>query len=223
MASLTDAKTIIDKASMMLADASQTYWQKSELLGWLNDGQLEVATIVPNSNTSTVSKILIAGVKQTVPIDSIRIIEFVKNMGLTGSVPGQAIRQVERKIMDRYTPNWVTDTAANVVIHAMYDAEDNNGVFYVWPPQPATPSYIEIIYSQIPVTIADINVGTKITIADYYQNVLLNYVLYRAFARDSEGSGQFEKSQGHYKMFADALWVKYSLDNNATNDVAVKK
>ena len=39
MASTIDAVTIINKASQILGDASQTYWTASELLGWLNDGK----------------------------------------------------------------------------------------------------------------------------------------------------------------------------------------
>lgn len=35
MASVTDAKTIIDKASVLLGDVAATRWTTAELLGWL--------------------------------------------------------------------------------------------------------------------------------------------------------------------------------------------
>ncbi len=219
MASNTDAVTIITKASQLLGDASQTYWLTTELLGWLNDGQLEIATIIPTSNNVTLSKQLVAGAKQSAPSDSIRIIEFVRNMGSDGLTAGNAIRQIERKTLSRFYPNWGTDTAVNTVIHAMYDAEDNNGVFYVWPPQPAvTPSFIELIYAQIPVLIANVNVGTKITVADYYQNVLLNYILFRALSRSTEDADHYQRSQNYLSLFKDELGIKVVSDNNANND-----
>jgi len=222
MASTIDAVTIINKASQLLGDASQTYWTAGELLGWLNDAQTEIALLIPNSNTATTAIQLVAGAKQIAPEDSIRIIEFTRNMGSTGLLSGNAIRQIERKVLDRYMPNWSYDTPNAVVVHAMYNAEDDNETFYVWPPQPVTPTYIEIVYSQRPVLISDMNVGTKITIDDYYQNPLLDYVLYRAFGRGTESAGNYQRSQDHYKMFADILSIKHEADRNANNNIPTK-
>lgn len=50
MASVTDAKTIIDKASVILSDITATRWTTAELLGWLNDGQRELVTLAPQVN-----------------------------------------------------------------------------------------------------------------------------------------------------------------------------
>lgn len=222
MASVTDAKTIIDDALLALSDVGATRWATSELLEWLNCGQLEIATLVPNSNTASISKLLVAGTKQTAPSDSIRLIEFTRNMGSNGSSPGKAIRQIERKYLERYTPNWSTDTASAEVMHVMYDAEDNNTVFYCYPQQPVTPQYIEIIYSQIPATIPNATAGTKITIADYYKNALLDYVLYRALSKDGEYGNQDARAHGHYKMFSDAVGIKFQADTNANNTPEMK-
>jgi len=222
MASTTDVLTIINDASTQLNDAG-VRWTVPELLSYANRGELEIATLVPNSNTATVSIQLAAGAKQAAPSDSIRLIEFVRNMGANGLTAGNAIRQIERKAMDRYVPSWSSDTAAAVVVHAMYDAEDNNAVFYVWPPQPViTPQYIELIYSQIPVTIPNATAGTKITIADYYSNALLDYVLYRAFDKDSDSANQSARSQAHYQTFVSAIGAKFTADTNANNTPQVK-
>ena len=71
MASTTDAKTIIDKASLLLADVSQSFWLVSELLGWLNDGQRDIATVMPQANVKNSAVQLVAGVKQSLPRDGI--------------------------------------------------------------------------------------------------------------------------------------------------------
>ena len=213
MAASTDAKTIIDNASLALGDVAAVHWNAAELLAWLNAGQLELATLVPNANTVTVAKQLVAGSKQTAPSDAIRLIGFTRNLGVTGLVPGKAIRQIERKLLERYSPNWSTEPAAAVVFHAMYDAEDNNAVFYVYPPQPMVPQYIELIYAQIPAIIANATAGTKITVADFYQNALLDYVLYRAFGKDADSANQAVRSQEHYKMFSSAIVSKMAADS----------
>ena len=202
----------------LLNDVGRVRWQTSELLEWLNLGQLEIAMLSPNSNAVTASTILVAGAKQSAPADAIRIIEFVRNMGAGGVTPGAAIRNIDRKVMDRYVPSWSSDVAATTVVHAMYDAEDNNSVFYVWPPQTQTPQYIEIIYSQIPAIIAIAATGTKITIADYYRGALLDYVLYRAFGKDADTADQSARSQTHYQLFATAIGIKFATDSNSTND-----
>ncbi|MGZ4968035.1 MAG: phage adaptor protein [Methylobacter sp.] len=222
MVSTTDAKTILDKASLLASDVTATHWTVAELLGWLNDGQLEIATLVPNSNAITATIHLSAGAKQSAPTDSIRIIEFTRNRGISGTSNGNAIRAINRKKLDAYMPNWAFSSPNMNVVHSMYNAEDDNQTFYVYPPQPATPGYIEIIYAQMPVIIANANVGTKITIEDFYANALLDYVLYRAFGKDSEYGNQATRSAEHYKMFAQAIGAKFGADHDSNNDKSTK-
>jgi len=57
---------------------------------------------------------------------------------------------------------------------------------------------------------------------DYYRNALLDYVLYRAFAKDSDSANQAQRSQNHYQMFMQAIGEKFSGDTNADNDKVVK-
>lgn len=212
----TLASAILADAGILLSDTAATRWTSAELLSWLNAGQIEIATRVPNSNSVTTVIQLIAGAKQTLPVDALRAIEFVRNMGATGTTPGAAIWPIDRKDMDAYWPNWSSDTANVVVQHALYNAEDDNETFYVWPPQPATGmNQIEIIYAKTP---AYLTATTQnITLSDYYRNPLLDYVLYRAFNKDAEYANQADRSARHYKAFADFLGIKYTIDTNSSN------
>ena len=215
MASTTDAVTITNKASLLLSDASQTRWLPAELLNWINDGQLEIVALVPNANPTTDTVTLVSGAKQTAPTGSVLVNAFVRNMGVGGTTPGQGIRQVTRKYMESFIAGWLTATPSTTVTHVAYDPEDNIQDFYVYPPQPASGmSSIEIVYSSLPTAIADLNIGTKITIKDMYANALLDYILYRAFAKDSEYGNQDGKSQSHYKMFSQSIGVKYTVDTS---------
>lgn len=212
----TLASAIITDAGTILNDVGAVRFTNAELLSWLNAGQVEIATRVPNSSTVTRSVQLISGVKQAAPADALRMVEFIRNMGSDGNTPGPSIYQIDRKDMDAYERGWASDTPNRNVLHAMYNAEDDNEVFYVWPPQPDTQqNYIEIIYSQTPAYLTSIN--SQISLSDYYRNPLLDYILYRAFSKDSEFANQAERSQIHYKAFADYLGIKYGIDNNADN------
>ena len=211
----TDALNIANRASLLLSDASQTRWLPAELLNWINDGQLEIAALVPNANPTTATVALVAGSKQTLSVTpaALFINGFVRNMGVGGTTPGSQIRQVTRKYMESFVAGWLTAATSTTVTHVAYDPEDSNLDFYVYPPQPASGmSSIEIVYSSLPTTIASLTAGVSITIKDMYANALLDYVLYRAFAKDSEYGNQDNKSQMHYKMFSQAIGVKFSFD-----------
>lgn len=212
MASSTLAKTITDKASVFLADASQTRWLPSELLGWLNDGQSEICSLVPNANPSTSIVVLLAGTKQSAPTDALYINGFIRNMGVGGTTPGGVIRQVTRNFLNSFIVGWPNATPSITVSHIAYDPADSNVDFYTYPPQPASGmSSIEIVYSKTPDIIA--STGTPvITIKDIYANALLDYVLYRAFGKDSEYGNQSDRSQIHYKMFSQAIGIKYTIE-----------
>jgi hypothetical protein len=215
MASTTLAKTITDKASVFLADASQTRWLPSELLSWLNDGQSEICSLVPNANPSTSTVVLLPGVKQTAPTDALYINGFIRNMGVGGTTPGGIIRQVTRNFLNSFIVGWSNATTSTTVTHIAYDPADSNLDYYVYPPQPATGmSSIEIVYSKVPSTIAAIDATTVITIRDIYANALLDYVLYRAFGKDSEYGNQSDRSQIHYKMFSNAIGMKYTIEKS---------
>lgn len=213
MASITLARSITSKASLFLADANQSRWSAAELLYWLNDGQKEICNLVPNANPFTETVVLTKGTKQQAPSDALYINGFVRNMGVDGVTEGSIIRQVTRNFLNSFVANWPSAAPNTTVSHVAYDPADSNLDYYVYPPQPATgTSRIEIVYSKVPADIADLNTETKITIRDIYANALLDYVLYRAFGKDSEYGNQSERSQMHYKMFSQAIGIKYTIE-----------
>jgi hypothetical protein len=204
MASVTDAKTIIDKASLLLEDSSALHWQASELLGWLNDGQRELATLSPSSNVKNIALQLVSGVKQSLPSDGILLLDIPYNLGSLGTTMGFPINHVPKEIMLKRIPGWTSTLPYGIVKHYIYTPQDPL-VFYVYPPQPTVTKYVECVYSAIPALIANATVGTKITIPDVYQNALVDYVLYRALSKDSEYGNQDAKAVAHYQAFTQAI------------------
>ena len=217
MASVTDAKTIIDKASVLLGDVAATRWTTAELLGWLNDGQREAALLAPTVNVKNIALQLVSGVKQALPSDGMVLLDIPHNLGSTGTTMGTVINHVPKEIMLKRIPGWTTTMASGIVKHYIYSATDPL-IFYVYPPQPSATKYVECVYSAIPVLIANATAGTKITINDAYQNALLDYLLYRAFSKDSDSANQAGRSTGHYTLFTHALIA----NNNPTNPPAAQ-
>ena len=60
---------------------------------------------------------------------------------------------------------------------------------------------------------ADATATTEaIGVRDIYANALMDYMLYRAFAKDADHPGNAERSGAHYAAFASAVGAKSSIE-----------
>ena len=204
---------IIDKAQTILQDVAGVRWNEAELLGWMNDGQREVIIYKPNANTVSAKVQLVKGTKQTIPVDGVQLVDVPRNLTAAGD-PGRAIRLTERETLDAYQPEWHTTTPSATAKHYMYSLADPKR-FWVYPPQPATGmGYIEIVYGAVP---GDMTLGAAITLDDVYQAALLDYVLYRAFSKDTEFAvNGTNRAATHYNAFLSAVGGKAKVEAGAS-------
>jgi hypothetical protein len=120
-------------------------WTQQELIDWTNEAQRKAVSYKPDINPAVVSFALVAGSKQSVPAGYLQPLDFYRNMGVSpGTTPGRAITVVKLQDLKSYEPAWNTATASQIVIHAMFD-EKNPSSFYVYPPQPAAPSPLDLV------------------------------------------------------------------------------
>lgn len=198
------AKTIIDKASIQLIDLTNIRWTRAELLSWLNDGLRQIVTIQPSASATTVSKLLVAGTRQSIPTNGWLLLSVYRNMGTNGTTPGRVIRLISREILDSFNPYWNTDTATAEVRNCIYTDQDQTA-FYVYPPNTGT-QYIELNYSAQP---ADLTLETQpIPIFDVFQSALVDYILYRACSKDAEYAPGVALSQSYMATFIAAIQGK---------------
>jgi hypothetical protein len=203
MGTITTA-AIIGKAQTILQDVTGTRWNSTELLGWLNSGQREIILYKPNANAKAAVIKLTAGTRQALPSDGVQLVDIIRNMGTNGTTPGRVIRQTARDTLDAALPTWHSVTADAVVRHYIFNFLDPKA-FYVYPPQPAVnQGYIEMIYGALP---TDATANGTISVDDIYENLLLDYVLYRAFSKETEFSDQ-SAANVHYAAFMAALTGK---------------
>lgn len=203
------AQSVISKAQIILQDTTGIRWPDSELLDWLNDGQREIVLLKPNSYIKNLAVKLVAGTKQGLPADGVQLIDVVRNMGVTGVVAGRSIRITMREVLDAQLPDWHLATAAAAVKHYMYSLLDPKN-FYVYPPQPTTnQGYVEIIYGAAPV---DATLLGTITLDDIYQNVLIDYILYRAYSKDTEYAADQNRASQHQQAYIVSLTGKAQVE-----------
>lgn len=201
------AQSIIRRAVETLQDTTSVRWPINELVRYLNDGQREVVLYRPDAMVTNATITCVAGSKQALPANGAKLIEVIRNTG------GRAVRMVNREILDAQTPGWHSVTGSATILHFMYDPRDPK-VFYVYPPALNTAS-LEIVYAAYPTDVAEPADGSlytavtgNISLPDIYGNVLGDYVLYRAYTKDSEYAGNGQRAQTHYAAFANALGIE---------------
>lgn len=206
------ASAIISKAQTVLQDPNAVRWSQAELLGWANDAQREISAFYPDLSAVTGNVTLVAGPKQSLPSGASLLIKLLRNMGVGGSTPGPAIRQVGRQMLDASTPDWYTQDQATTIKHFTYDPKAQH-VFYVYPPSVAN-NVVEALYVIPPADMA--NVNSAINVDDVYANLILDYVLFRAFSKDLELAGAAENAAVHRRLFDDALAAKKTVNDAVT-------
>lgn len=203
------AQSVIRRCVETLQDPTSIRWPVAELVRYLNDGQREVALYRPDSTGTSATMTCVVGTKQSLPANGAKLIEVVRNV--TGTK--KAVRLTNREILDAQTPGWHNLAGVGEVLHYMYDPR-NPRVFYVYPPATAS-AQLDIVYTAYPQDVTEPADGSLYTavvgnvgVPDIYTNALQDYILYRAYTKDSEYAGNTARAQAHYAAFANALGVE---------------
>ncbi|MFV1943482.1 DUF6682 family protein [Pseudomonas luteola] len=213
------ASSIISKAQIIAQDTTGVRWPFAELLGWLNDAQRELAIYKPSATATNAVLQLKQGTLQDIGDGGLQLLSITRNLksGATDiREGGRAIRKVERLVLDAQHPQWHDSTVfayTTEVKHFCFDPIDPTR-FYVFPGNTGA-GYVEAIISRAPADLAvtgDANLlgsyATPIGVPDVYSNALLDYVLYRAYAKDADYAGNADRSTQHYQAFMASVSTK---------------
>ena len=193
-------ESILSSVQATLQDDG-TRWPVAELIGYLDEGQRDVASMRPDMFSTTVAWPLVAGAKQLLPSDCSKLVDVIRNTS------GQAIRQADRNILDALDPSWYSKTSSKVIKHFCYDLREQQ-MFWVYPPASVGAS-VDVTYSWIPSGTVSINTTygnglsskTSVNVNPIFTNALISFVLYRAYAKDAEGTSNASISASYYQLF----------------------
>ena len=204
------AQALIRRVVETLQDTTSIRWPVAELVRYLNDGQREIIVHRPDAMVTNASVTLTAGTKQSLPANGAKLIDVVRNSAGTK----RAIRMCAREILDAQSPGWHNLSGVTEIVHFMFDPRDPK-VFYVYPPAQSAGASVDLVYSALPTDIAEPAAGTDysavsgaISVPDIYSNALQDYVLYRAYTKDSQYAGNEARAQARYAAFANALGIE---------------
>ncbi len=202
--------SLINKAEEILQDVTNTRWSQQTLLDYLNDAQREIVLYRPDANPVNASFTLAANSsKQTLPTAALRLMKVYKNLNPNKS----SIAAIDRAVLDDKIENWYEATATAVEYY-VYDGIDPK-IFYVYPHTTASDATIELVYSSLPseITIGNFNTATTVIgLDDIYANTILDYMLYRAYHKDTEFAGDMQKAGSFLATFQNSLGVKNQVD-----------
>lgn len=223
------AKDVLHRARITLNDASSVRWTLPELLNYLNDGLREISLQKPSATAVTAVIDLAAGCKQVIPATYHSLIQVVRNDvrsgGVASSSGGPAITPIAREAIDTMIPGWhatATLPFTEKVTHVLDEIMDQR-TFYVVPGNDGTGAVLAIV-SAYPTPVAsptnplDINeYSATVDLKDIYQNALVDYMLYRAFSKDTDIATSGQRASAHYGLFQGALGIK--KQNEAAENV----
>jgi len=219
-------QSIIDKAEIILQDedSDQTTrrWTEAEMLGWVKDGETEIAKLKTDSYPVVEAVALAAGSQQSLPTRAVMLLDVLSNMGTDGLTRGDVVEVVDKKLMNAINPGWMADTANAVVTHVIYDSKRAPKLFWVYPKSTGT-NYLEVMTGKLPDNGSKV-IGDDIMMEDEYANSLLHYCLALCFSKDTDIENSFLRTKGHMDIFLESLGRKegaeeiYSPKKNRETD-----
>lgn len=189
----TTATSIIERAASLLQDTAYRRWPQARHLDWLNEAQREATLLDPSLYVVTTPDFpLVKGTKQTLPDDARALLDVPRN------ADGYAITLVARKSLDAQVPDWHAPARAGKrVLHFCFSTPADPYTFYVYPPSPGG-NLVEVVYEAIPPVL---DLGGVISIPDDYAGALVDYLMYRAYEKDSEYGGNADLAALHRQSF----------------------
>lgn len=215
------AKDVMHSASVTLQDFGNVHWTAPELHTYLNDALREIVALKPNAKSGTVTLELATGTLQTLPDEYTVLSRVTRNLVLGhdevgGPTGGKAIRTLARReIIDSQIPGWqaaATLPFAAVVENVIHDMADPRS-FYVVPGNDGT-GKIEAMVGMVPPSVtapvapnnlAIENYTQSVDFPDIYRNAIVDFILYRAFSKDSGVPNAANRASAHFTQFREAI------------------
>jgi len=186
------ADDIVRRAGILLLDEEHVRWSVSEILDWAVDGASSVVSLNHAAGATPEEIELEEGVFQSV--DALEVMDVVRVLP-----NGEPIQRTDRYMLDASDPGWYARKPTEKIVHYCRDDRDIAD-FYVYPPAKAG-TKVEALVARIPERPEK---GGTLEINAKYMDAIINYVAYRAFAKDSEfANGQV--SVAYYNAFLQGI------------------
>lgn len=199
---MSTAQSLVNRAATQLYDLSGVDWPDAELLDYLNEGLAALVTLVPGEFAVPQTVTHVPGTKQQLPLGGLALLRVMHAVDSLGK-PTRAATRFELTAMDAIHPGWHQDRAGPV--RQWGYAPEDRFVYWVYPPSDGSKAVIELALEPTPVGLQDaLPVGSR------FDGALVDYMLYRAYSKDTEYAGQDGRAALHYQAYRGAVSGKDS-------------
>jgi hypothetical protein len=213
---------IIQRVESILQD-SGVRWPRIELQTWINEAYLNIVLLRPDANAKTGTFTCAAGTRQTLDsvfTSAISLLDITRNVAATSAK--KVVRLVSRSTLDDQLSEWHAETPTVDIQHYTFDPRHPKQ-FYVYPPATAA-AELEVIYTDTPgshaLTATQLDPAngdpTVILLDDIYMSPIIDWVLYRAYAKDAESAANEARAAAAFQAFSGAIGSKTQVDAAVT-------
>ena len=196
---------ILQNVNFALDDPNNTKFSLTQKILAINSALQALVSYRPDAASYTTMMLLVAGTRQTLPSDGVRLLKVIRNRGQSGlSDAGRAIRKADMLVQDALIPDWHETTGQTVVDEYFYDSITPKD-FYVYPPAPVSPIIgIDISYVRVlPTITAD---------TDAFAPAIQEWMLYLLWGGDDKQNQNYADARSHLSTFFQLLQIKASSD-----------
>lgn len=212
---MTTALEVMERAAKTLQDPEYVRWTKPEMLEWLSEAQVAIAR-TPGAYSKVNVMQLAEGTKQTLPPDGWCLITVTRNVDEDG-MPLTPVRLVTRSLLDAVLPHWHMAYQRPLVENYTYDDRFPRE-FFVYPPNDGE-GFVEVVYMGIPAKVVDVT--QEIELDDTFIPAILNYVLYRAFTKESDYSSGTQSAAAYFQAYQSELTAALQVRGQITPNAAL--
>lgn len=204
---MTPIKDLLDRVSIELTDKMRTHWSLEDLVHYYNSAIASIANYRPDIFATTQTIDCVVGTRQALPAGAIKLIEVERNTG------GRKIRYFERGQLDDQDPEWMAGTDASEAEAYLFEPT-NPRTFWLYPGVVAGVK-IDLVLSVLPapVKVAQVEAGDLLQVDDTYFTPCMDWIIYRAYLRDSDETANSARGQLHLQAFAQYLGIKIETDS----------
>jgi hypothetical protein len=190
---------ILQNVNFALDDPNNTKFSLTQKILAINSALQALVSYRPDAASYTTMMLLVAGTRQTLPIDGVRLLKA-----------GRAIRKADMLVQDALIPDWHETTGQTVVDEYFYDSITPKD-FYVYPPAPVSPIIgVDISYVRVlPTITADTD---AFPVDDYFASAIQEWMLYLLWGGDDKQNQNYADARSHLSTFFQLLQIKASSD-----------
>lgn len=189
-------KELITRAKITAQDVDFVQWPEAEWLSWYNECLLALASARTDAGAETRTVTIKPGSRQTIPEDSNKLIEVVRN-----DATGRAIRPIDRKVLDEQNPVWHKETGTEPKYYS-YDSAVPT-VYYLFPGVTGATHEIDIVVAKSPTPATSSE--ADVPVEDWFAPAIVNYILYRAYLKNAEYTNDLTRSEYFRRAFYEHL------------------